>query len=205
MVGEAIEQRQLTVADSHFDNKPVDMPLEVLLGKAPRMHRAVTREAELGDDFDAAGLELQESVERVLRHPAVASKSFLITIGDRTITGLVARDQMVGPWQVPVADCAVTATSFDVYTGEAMAMGERTPLALLDAPASGRMAIGETVTNLAAARIGKLSDIKLSANWMAAAGHPGEDARLYDTVKAVGMELCPELGITIRWARTRCP
>ncbi|MEM8119976.1 phosphoribosylformylglycinamidine synthase, partial [Morganella morganii] len=147
-----------------------------------RMHRAVTREAELGDDFDAAGLELQESVERVLRHPAVASKSFLITIGDRTITGLVARDQMVGPWQVPVADCAVTATSFDVYTGEAMAMGERTPLALLDAPASGRMAIGETVTNLAAARIGKLSDIKLSANWMAAAGHPGEDARLYDTV-----------------------
>ncbi|MDW5526031.1 phosphoribosylformylglycinamidine synthase [Pseudomonas aeruginosa] len=197
VVGEAIEQRQLTVADSHFDNKPVDMPLEVLLGKAPRMHRAVTREAELGDDFDAAGLELQESVERVLRHPAVASKSFLITIGDRTITGLVARDQMVGPWQVPVADCAVTATSFDVYTGEAMAMGERTPLALLDAPASGRMAIGETVTNLAAARIGKLSDIKLSANWMAAAGHPGEDARLYDTVKAVGMELCPELGITI--------
>jgi phosphoribosylformylglycinamidine synthase len=173
------------------------MPLEVLLGKAPRMHRAVTREAELGDDFDAAGLELQESVERVLRHPAVASKSFLITIGDRTITGLVARDQMVGPWQVPVADCAVTATSFDVYTGEAMAMGERTPLALLDAPASGRMAIGETVTNLAAARIGKLSDIKLSANWMAAAGHPGEDARLYDTVKAVGMELCPQLDISI--------
>src|SRR5690606_17295331 len=121
----------------------------------------------------------------------------LITIGDRTITGLVARDQMVGPWQVPVADCAVTATSFDVYTGEAMAMGERTPLALLDAPASGRMAVGETITNLAAARIGKLSDIKLSANWMAAAGHPGEDARLYDTVKAVGMELCPALGITI--------
>jgi phosphoribosylformylglycinamidine synthase len=127
----------------------------------------------------------------------VASKSFLITIGDRTITGLVARDQMVGPWQVPVADVAVTATSFDVYTGEAMAMGERTPLALLDAPASGRMAIGETLTNIAASRIAKISDIKLSANWMSAAGHPGEDARLYDTVKAVGMELCPELGITI--------
>jgi len=132
-----------------------------------------------------------------LRLPAVASKSFLITIGDRSITGLVARDQMVGPWQVPVADCAVTATSFDVNTGEAMAMGERTPLALLDAPASGRMAVAETVTNLAAARIEKLSDIKLSANWMSAAGHPGEDARLYETVKAVGMELCPELGITI--------
>jgi phosphoribosylformylglycinamidine synthase len=173
------------------------MPLEVLLGKAPRMHRSAVREQELGDDFDAASLDLKEAVGRVLHHPAVASKSFLITIGDRTITGLVARDQMVGPWQVPVADCAVTATSFDVYTGEAMAMGERTPLALLNAPASGRMAIGETLTNIAASRIGKISDIKLSANWMSAAGHPGEDARLYDTVKAVGMELCPELGITI--------
>ncbi|MEN0105896.1 MAG: phosphoribosylformylglycinamidine synthase [Pseudomonas sp.] len=197
VVGEALAEPQLTVADSHFGNNAVDMPLEVLLGKAPRMHRSATREAELGDDFDAASLDLGEAIERVLHHPAVASKSFLITIGDRTITGLVARDQMVGPWQVPVADCAVTATSFDVYTGEAMAMGERTPLALLNAPASGRMAIGETLTNLAAARIGKLSDIKLSANWMSAAGHPGEDARLYDTVKAVGMELCPELGITI--------
>ncbi len=197
VVGEATEEKQLTVADSHFGNKPVDMPLEVLLGKPPRMHRSVTREAELGDDFAAAGLDLTESTERVLRHPAVASKNFLITIGDRTITGLVARDQLVGPWQVPVADCAVTATSFDVYTGEAMAMGERTPLALIDAPASGRMAIGETITNLAAASIDKISEIKLSANWMAAAGHPGEDARLYDTVKAVGMELCPALGITI--------
>ncbi|AMO78342.1 phosphoribosylformylglycinamidine synthase [Pseudomonas citronellolis] len=197
VVGEATEEKHLTVADSHFGNKPVDMPLDVLLGKPPRMHRSVAREAEIGDDFSAAALDLGEATERVLRHPAVASKSFLITIGDRTITGLVARDQFVGPWQVPVADCAVTATSFDVYTGEAMAMGERTPLALLDAPASGRMAIGETITNLAAARIGAISDIKLSANWMAAAGHPGEDARLYDTVKAVGMELCPALGITI--------
>ncbi|MDO7911968.1 phosphoribosylformylglycinamidine synthase [Pseudomonas sp. 22-AL-CL-001] len=197
VVGEATEEPHLTVTDSHFDNTPVDMPLDVLLGKPPRMHRSVTREAELGDDFDPSTLDLDEAMERVLRHPAVASKSFLITIGDRSITGLVARDQMVGPWQVPVADCAVTATSFDVYTGEAMAMGERTPLALLDAPASGRMAIGEVLTNLAGARIEKLSDIKLSANWMSAAGHPGEDARLYDTVKAVGMELCPELGLTI--------
>ncbi len=197
VVGEATEEPHLTVTDSHFNNTPVDMPLDVLLGKPPRMHRSVTREAELGDDFDPSQLDLDNAVQRVLNHPAVASKSFLITIGDRTITGLVARDQMVGPWQVPVADCAVTATSFDVYTGEAMAMGERTPLALLDAPASGRMAIGETITNLAASRIEKLSDIKLSANWMSAAGHPGEDARLYDTVKAVGMELCPELGITI--------
>jgi len=197
VVGEATAEPQLTVTDSHFGNNPVDMPLEVLLGKAPRMHRSVVREAELGDDFDPSNLDITESIERVLHHPAVASKSFLITIGDRTITGLVARDQMVGPWQVPVADVAVTATSFDVYTGEAMAMGERTPLALLDAPASGRMAIGETLTNIAASRINKISDIKLSANWMSAAGHPGEDARLYDTVKAVGMELCPELGITI--------
>ncbi|PVZ12405.1 MULTISPECIES: phosphoribosylformylglycinamidine synthase [unclassified Pseudomonas] len=197
VVGEATEEPHLTVTDSHFGNSPVDMPLEVLLGKPPRMHRSVQREQEQGDAFDASSLDLADSVQRVLRHPAVASKSFLITIGDRTITGLVARDQMVGPWQVPVGDCAVTATSFDVYTGEAMAMGERTPLALLDAPASGRMAVGETLTNLAAAPIEKLSDIKLSANWMAAAGHPGEDARLYDTVKAVGMELCPALGLTI--------
>jgi phosphoribosylformylglycinamidine synthase len=197
VVGEATAEPQLTVTDSHFGNSPVDMPLEVLLGKAPRMHRSAVRENELGDDFDPSTLEIADCVERVLHHPAVASKSFLITIGDRTITGLVARDQMVGPWQVPVADVAVTATSFDVYTGEAMAMGERTPLALLDAPASGRMAIGETLTNIAASRINKISDIKLSANWMSAAGHPGEDARLYDTVKAVGMELCPDLGITI--------
>ena len=197
VVGEATEEQNLTVTDSHFGNKPVDMPLNVLLGKAPRMHRSANRETELGDDFNAASVYLDEAVGRVLRHPAVASKSFLITIGDRSITGMVARDQMVGPWQVPVADCAVTTTSYDVNTGEAMAMGERTPLALLDAPASGRMAIGETLTNLAAARIEKLSDIKLSANWMAAAGHPGEDARLYDTVRAVGMELCPQLGLTI--------
>lgn len=197
VVGEATAEPHLTVTDSHFGNTPVDMPLDVLLGKPPRMHRSVSREAELGDDFDPSTLDLDSAAQRVLNHPAVASKSFLITIGDRTITGLVARDQMVGPWQVPVADCAVTATSFDVYTGEAMAMGERTPLALLDAPASGRMAIGEVLTNMAGARIDKLSDIKLSANWMSAAGHPGEDARLYDTVKAVGMELCPELGLTI--------
>jgi phosphoribosylformylglycinamidine synthase len=197
VVGEATEEAHLTVTDSHFGNNAVDMPLEVLLGKAPRMHRSATREAEMGDDFDASTLAIDEAVTRVLHHPAVASKSFLITIGDRSITGLVARDQMVGPWQVPVADCAVTATSFDVYTGEAMAMGERTPLALLDAAASGRMAVGETLTNIAASRIAKISDIKLSANWMSAAGHPGEDARLYDAVKAVGMELCPELGITI--------
>jgi phosphoribosylformylglycinamidine synthase len=197
VVGEALAEPHLTVSDSHFGNTPVDMPLNVLLGKPPRMHRSVAREAEQGDAFDPSSIALEDALQRVLSHPAVASKSFLITIGDRSITGLVARDQMVGPWQVPVADCAVTATSFDVFTGEAMAMGERTPLALLDAPASGRMAVGETITNLAAACIGNLSDIKLSANWMAAAGHPGEDARLYETVRAVGMQLCPQLGICI--------
>jgi phosphoribosylformylglycinamidine synthase len=147
--------------------------------------------------FDSANIELTEAVKRVLAFPAVADKSFLIHIGDRSVTGLVARDQMVGRWQVPVADVAVTASGFHALTGEAMAMGERTPLALINAPASGRMAIGEALTNIAAARIDALNEIKFSANWMAAAGSAGEDAALFDTVKAVGMELCPELGIAI--------
>ncbi len=197
VVGEATEAKHLLVEDSHFDSKPVDMPLDVLLGKPPRMHRNVERIPFISDSLDIAGIPLSDAIERVLKLPSVASKKFLITIGDRTITGLVHRDQMVGPWQVPVADCAVTASSFNGYVGEAMAMGERTPLALINAPVSGRMAIGEAITNMASARIKKISDIKLSANWMAPAGHPGEDANLYDTVKAVGMELCPELGIAI--------
>ena len=142
-------------------------------------------------------MNLKEAAHRVLRLPTVASKSFLITIGDRSITGMVNRDQMVGPWQVPVADVAVTTAAFDTYHGEAMAMGERTPLALIDASASGRMAIGEVITNIAAADIAEIGDIKLSANWMVAASHDGEGARLYDTVKAVGMDLCPALGIAI--------
>jgi phosphoribosylformylglycinamidine synthase len=197
VVGEATEEQQLTLRDSHFGNKPVDLPMSVLFGKPPKMHRSINRASYQVPAFDSGKIELADAVERVLKLPAVASKSFLITIGDRSITGTVARDQMVGPWQVPVADCAVTTASYDTYAGEAMAMGERTPLALIDSPASGRMAVGEAITNLAAARIGQLSDIKLSANWMCAAGHPGEDEKLYDTVKAVGMELCPELGITI--------
>ena len=197
VVGEATEEQHLLVEDSHFDNNAVDMPLDVLLGKPPRMHRDVQRQDIEPDAFELSGIKLDEAVERVMKLPSVASKHFLITIGDRTITGLVNRDQMVGPWQVPVANCAVTASSFNGYTGEAMAMGERTPLALIDAPASGRMAIGEAITNIASANIRQTSDIKLSANWMAAAGHPGEDEKLYDTVKAVGMELCPELGIAI--------
>jgi len=197
VLGEATEERQLVVNDPHFDNQPVNMPLDVLLGKPPRMTRVVEHAPAQHASFEPASLQLRESLLRVLRLPTVASKEFLITIGDRTVTGLVTRDQMVGPWQVPVADCGVTSTDYTGYTGEAMSMGERTPIALLDAPASGRMAIGEAITNIAAASIAKLGDVKLSANWMAACGHAGEDARLFDTVRAVGMELCPQLGISI--------
>jgi len=197
VVGESVEDRILVVNDRHFDLSPVDLPMSVLFGKPPKMHRGAERHLPQTRPFDSRGIRLDEAVSRVLRHPAVASKSFLITIGDRSITGMVARDQMVGPWQVPVADCAVTTISHDSVAGEAMAMGERTPLALLDAPASGRMAIGEALTNIACTPIAKLSDIKLSANWMCAAGHRGEDEKLFRTVEAVGMELCPRLGITI--------
>ncbi|MGB0360196.1 MAG: phosphoribosylformylglycinamidine synthase, partial [Endozoicomonas sp.] len=197
VVGEATEEKHLQVDDSHFQNQPVDMSLDILLGKPPKMHREVQKQSFNREPLNLDGISLLEAMEHVLRLPAVASKSFLITIGDRTITGLVNRDQMIGPWQVPVADCAVTASGFESYTGEAMSMGERTPLALINAPASGRMAIGEAITNIASAHIEKIGDIKLSANWMAAAGHPGEDENLFDTVKAVGMELCPALGIAI--------
>ena len=197
VVGYATEEPHLTVTDSHFGNKPVDLPLQVLLGKPPRMHRDVTSRSVAAEAFDGSDVDLADAAKRVLSLPTVASKSFLITIGDRSITGTVARDQFVGPWQVPVADVAVTTSSYDTYAGEAMAMGERTPVALLDGPASGRLAVAEAITNLAAAPIEKLADIKLSANWMCAAGHEGEDAILYNTVKAVGMELCPELQVTI--------
>ncbi len=197
VVGEATDELKLTLSDEHFGNQPIDMPLSLLLGKPPKMSRDVTRKASQTNQIPSDQIALADAAERVLRLPTVANKTFLISIGDRSITGMVNRDQMVGPWQVPVADVAVTLSDYDGYTGEAMAMGERTPLALLDAPASGRMAIGEAITNLAAAKINKISDIKLSANWMAAAGHAGEDARLYDTVKTVGMDVCPELGIAI--------
>ncbi|MGO3294510.1 MAG: phosphoribosylformylglycinamidine synthase [Marinobacter sp.] len=197
VIGEATEAHHLSLSDSYFNDKPIDLPMDVLFGKPPRMHRSVKRTSFTKPVFDSTQIDLNDAIRRVLRLPSVGSKSFLITIGDRTITGLVARDQMVGPWQVPVSDVAVTASSFDVLAGEAMAMGERTPVATIDAPASGRMAVGEAITNLAAAAIGELSDIRLSANWMSSAGHPGEDENLYETVRAVGMELCPELGITI--------
>ena len=197
LVGEATDDEHLLLGDAHFDNNPIDMPMPLLFGKPPRMLRDVRHRTFHKPELDFSGVDLTQAALRVLRLPTVANKTFLISIGDRSITGQVARDQMVGPWQVPVADLAVTLSDYLGYAGEAMALGERTPLALIDAPASGRMAVGETITNLAAAAIDRMGDIKLSANWMAPAGHPGEDARLYETVKAVGMELCPALGIAI--------
>ncbi|HBF48526.1 MAG TPA: phosphoribosylformylglycinamidine synthase, partial [Shewanella frigidimarina] len=197
VVGEATAEMHLTLADSHFNNKPIDLPLEVLLGKAPKMSRDVVTAKAVSPALDQTKIELKDAVKRILTLPTVADKTFLITIGDRSVTGLVNRDQMVGPWQVPVADCAVTASSYDSYCGEAMSMGERTPLALLDFDASARMAVAESIMNIAGTDIGSFKRIKLSANWMSPAGHPGEDAGLYQAVKAIGEDLCPELGITI--------
>jgi phosphoribosylformylglycinamidine synthase len=197
ILGTATVDRRLQLTDSLLGEMPVDMPLDILLGKTPRTHLDALRVKTPCEPFDALDIKLADAITRVLRLPAVGSKSFLITIGDRSVGGLVARDQMVGPWQVPVADVAVTLSGFEGFTGEAMAMGERTPLATTNGPASGRMAVGEAITNIVAAPIDKIGDIKLSANWMAAAGEPGQDAVLFDTVKAVGMELCPALGIAI--------
>ncbi|HEX4763220.1 MAG TPA: phosphoribosylformylglycinamidine synthase, partial [Usitatibacter sp.] len=197
VVGEARADHELVVDDPLFRNEPVDMPLEVLLGKPPRMHRDVRHAQPKLPALDTSKITLRDAAYRVLRLPTVADKTFLVTIGDRTVGGFSARDQMVGPWQVPVADCAVTTLGYRTYEGEAMAIGERTPVALIDGPASGRMAVGEAITNIAAAPIAAIGDVKLSANWMCAAGHPGEDAKLFDTVRAVGMELCPALGVSI--------
>jgi len=196
ILGEATKDQQLVLNDELFNNKAVDLPLSVLLGKMPGIQRDVQSKTQTYDEFKTEGLDIKETVHRVLHLPAVADKHFLITIGDRSISGLVARDQMVGAWQTPVADCAITSSSFDAYTGEAMAMGERAPIALIDAPASGRMAIGEAITNIAAARILQLEDIVFSANWMAACGQDNEDAKLFHTVQAVS-ELCQNLGICI--------
>ena len=196
VVGHATADGHLRLDDALSAQPPIDIPLSVILGKAPRMKRDVRREAAARAPL-AEAVDLKEALERVLRLPAVADKTFLVTIGDRTVTGLIARDPMVGRFQVPVADCAVTLTDYEGVTGEAMAMGERPTLALLDAAASARMAVGEAVTNIAAASVGELGKVRLSANWMAAAGHPGEDARLWDAVRAVGLELCPALGIAI--------
>ena len=197
VVGKSTKEDKLELSDEVFANKPVDMPMSVLFGKPPKMHREVKGLALDNPSFNAQGIELEEAINRVLNHPTVASKAFLITIGDRSITGMVARDQMVGPWQVPVSDVAVTTSGYKGFTGEAMSMGERTPLALLDAPASARMAIGESITNIAGTYIGELNKVRLSANWMCATGHEGEDEKLYRAVEAVGMEMCPELDITV--------
>lgn len=197
VVGVATEEEQLVVKDRLYDNNPVDIPMATLFGKPPKMTRRFERSDTPATPLNLKDVSVDEAVERVLHLPAVGSKKFLITIGDRNVGGLVTRDQMVGPWQVPVSDVAVTAASFEAETGEAMAMGERTPLALISAPASARMAIGEAITNIAAADIAKLSDIKLSANWMAAAGFGQQDQSLYDAVYAVGESFCPDLGLTI--------
>jgi phosphoribosylformylglycinamidine synthase len=197
VVGKITKDQQLVLNDSLFKNRPVDLPMDVLFGKPPKMTRQVTRQQDKHDQLDFKNVPLAEAIERVLHLPAVGSKKFLITIGDRTVGGLTVRDQMVGPWQVPVSDAAVTAVAFGSDAGEAMAMGERTPLALIDSPAAARMAVGEAITNIAAADIRRLSDIKLSANWMAAVGNAHEEEKLFDSVKAIGEDFCPELGLTI--------
>ena len=196
VLGHLTDDRTLRVSDSDGETDAVHMPMDVLLGKPPKMHRQARRVDSLDATLDLEGIELAEALRRVLQIPAVADKSFLIHIGDRTVGGLTVRDQLVGPWQIPVSDVAITASGFEGFSGEAMAMGERTPLAVIDAPASGRMAVAEALTNICAASIDELSNVRLSANWMAAAGRPGEDAKLFDTVAAVS-ELCRELGIAI--------
>ncbi|TAN52589.1 MAG: phosphoribosylformylglycinamidine synthase, partial [Betaproteobacteria bacterium] len=197
VLGTASADGRLTVEDPQLGATPVDMELAVVLGKPPKMLREARRLRRALEPLSLEGIGLEEAAHRVLRHPAVADKTFLIAIGDRSVGGLCSRDPFVGPWQTPVADCAVTLLDFSGYAGEAFAIGERSPLALIDAPASGRMAVAEAITNLAAARIGSLDRVKLSANWMAAAGYPGEDAALYDTVAAVALEFCPALGVAI--------
>ena len=197
ILGEATEERHLTVSDAHFGDHPIDLPLQVILGKPPKMTRDVKRLPFAPLPLDRNGIEIAEAARRVLKLPTVGDKTFLISIGDRTVGGLCVRDPMVGPWQVPVADAAVTASGFEGYYGEAMSIGERTPVALLDAAAAARMSVGEALTNIASAGILGTGHVKLSANWMAPAGHPGEDAHLYDAVRAVGEELCPALGIAV--------
>ncbi len=197
VLGQSTSEQQLLLTDQYFNSTPIDLPMEMLLGKTPKMMRNVSTVTKRTVRFSTDQISIEDAVERVLQLPTVAAKNFLITIGDRTVTGLVARDPLVGPWQVAVSDVAVTCCDYRSYAGEAMAIGERTPVALLSGPASGRMAIGEAITNILAADVKQLSDIKLSANWMAAAGHPGEDAELYVTVYAVAQELCPKLNIAI--------
>ncbi|MBT7409653.1 MAG: phosphoribosylformylglycinamidine synthase, partial [Methylococcales bacterium] len=197
ILGEATEEKAIKLHDNTFKNAPIDLPSSLLFGKPPKILKNVESVNKTQPAIKLDDINILEAAKRVLSLPTVADKTFLITIGDRTVTGLVHRDQMVGPWQIPVADVAVTCSGFHDYCGEAMAMGERTPVALLNPAASGRLAVGEAILNIAASNIKQLNNIKLSANWMAAVGHPGEDVALYETVKALGMELCPELEIAI--------
>jgi len=197
IVGEAIEESILEIEDAYFENRPIDLPMNALFESMPAMQRQDQHAAPIHENFDISQINLADAIQRVLQFPCVSSKNFLVTIGDRSVGGLIARDQMVGPWQIPVADCGVTCNSFSGYQGEAMAMGERPPIALLHPAASARMAVGEAITNIAAAAIENISDIVLSANWMAAADYPSEGAGLYDAVQTIALELCPSLGIAI--------
>ncbi len=203
VVGKATDEQSLVLDDVEFsdgserEQKPIDLPMEVLFGKPPKMLRNVESQQAQLEPFVIEDIDIKDALYRVLKLPSVADKTFLVTIGDRSVTGMICRDQMVGKWQVPVADVAVTASSYEGVRGEAMAIGERTPLASINGPASGRMAIGEALTNISASSIRSMSEIKLSANWMAAANHAGDDAALYETVETVGMKICPELGISI--------
>ena len=197
ILGEATENSHLKLIDSHFNNKPIDLQMSLLFGSSPITLKDVKSIVNNGPEFNNIEIKLDGAINRLLRLPTVASKNFLITIGDRTVTGLVARDQMIGPWQVPVADCAISLSDYVGYQGEVMSIGEKTPLALSNAPAAARMSVGEALTNLLCSYIEDIKHIKLSANWMSASGFTGEDAKLYEAVKAIGMELCPALGLTI--------
>ena len=197
ILGKATDDRHLTLEDSYFENKPIDLEMSVLFGSSPKTHKDVVTLPNAEKAFDASHISISDAINRLLALPTIASKSFLITIADRSVTGLIARDQMIGPWQVPVADCAISLSDFTGYQGEAMSIGEKTPLSLINAAAAARMTVGESLTNLMSAYIEDIKHINLSANWMCASGHPGEDAKLYEAVKSIGMELCPELGLTI--------
>ena len=197
ILGRATDDRHLTLEDSYFENKPIDLEMSLLFGSSPKTHKDVVTLPNAEKAFNASNISISDAINRLLALPTIASKSFLITIADRSVTGLIARDQMIGPWQVPVADCAISLSDFTGYQGEAMSIGEKTPLSLINAAAAARMTVGEALTNLMSAYIEDIKHINLSANWMCASGHPGEDAKLYEAVKSIGMELCPELGLTI--------
>lgn len=197
VLGSATDDRHLLLEDSHFKNKPIDLKMSLLFGSSPKTHKDVESLPNIEKAFNPSNIELEDAIKRLLNLPTIASKNFLITIADRSVTGLIARDQMIGPWQVPVADCAISLSDYEGYQGEVMSIGEKTPLSLINAAAASRMSVGEALTNLLGAYIEDINHINLSANWMCASGHPGEDAKLFEAVKSIGMELCPQLGLTI--------